>query len=212
MHYIDLTHTLSENMPLYPGTEKPTIDHLGDTNEKGFRISWLHIQSHMGTHMDAPEHYYRNGYTLDALDVNFFTGRAYVLDVPEYEMAITKDQLKSHSAFLAQADICIIRTGFSKYFYEEKYFGKFPVLTEEAAEYLTEFSLKGIALDVCSVDPVVTSSYPIHEILLKNKFFIIENLANVEKIRSTFVDFIALPLKFSNSDGAPVRVIVKEIL
>lgn len=212
MHYIDLTHTLSENMPLYPGTEKPTIDHLGATNEKGFRISWLHIQSHMGTHMDAPEHYYRNGYTLDALDVNFFTGCAYVLDVPENEAAITKERLHKHQDALLKADICIIRTGFGKYFYEEKYFGDFPVLTEDAAFYLTELALKGIALDVCSVDPVETDAYPIHEILLKNKFFIIENLAHVEKIQSQFVDFIALPLKFLNSDGAPVRVIVKERL
>ena len=34
----------------------------------------LHLESHHGTHMDAPTHFYENLKSVDQLDVNQFVG------------------------------------------------------------------------------------------------------------------------------------------
>ena len=46
-----------------------------------------------------------------------------------------------------------------------------------------------------------------HHKILKNNILIFENLTNLDLIDSDTFVFCALPLKFENSDGAPIRAI-----
>ena len=76
MKIIDLTHTLEEEMPVFPGTEKPKLENACTLNKDGFREKLLTMYSHTGTHMDAPAHMLENGLCLDELDVDHFFGNA----------------------------------------------------------------------------------------------------------------------------------------
>ncbi len=53
---IDLTHTITPEMPMYPGSAAPSIKPTGSLTRDGFRETQLTIASHTGTHMDAPSH------------------------------------------------------------------------------------------------------------------------------------------------------------
>ena len=47
---IDLTHTITPEMPMYPGSAAPSIKPTGSLTRDGFRETQLTIASHTGTH------------------------------------------------------------------------------------------------------------------------------------------------------------------
>ena len=65
MTVIDLTHTIREDMPVYPGTEQPRLTTACTVSQCGYRETLLHMYSHTGTHMDAPAHMIDGALTLD---------------------------------------------------------------------------------------------------------------------------------------------------
>ena len=52
MKIVDLTHTIAENMPVYPGTEGPKLTTANTYETDGFKETLLKMYSHTGTHMD----------------------------------------------------------------------------------------------------------------------------------------------------------------
>ena len=80
MSVLDLTHTISGEMPVYPGTEKPMLTAACTIETAGYRETLLHMYSHTGTHMDAPAHMIARGRTLDSYGVEKFVGPGFVLD------------------------------------------------------------------------------------------------------------------------------------
>ena len=80
MTVIDLTHTIREDMPVYPGTEPPRLTTACTVSQCGYRETLLHMYSHTGTHMDAPAHMMDGAPTLDSFGPDRFVGRGYVLD------------------------------------------------------------------------------------------------------------------------------------
>ena len=46
MRVIDLTHTISIDMPVYPGTEQPTLEEANTYEINGFKETKISIYSH----------------------------------------------------------------------------------------------------------------------------------------------------------------------
>ena len=82
----------------------------------------------------------------------------------------------------------------------------YPTLTKEAANYIANTNIKGIGIDMLSVDRYDTSVFEVHHILFEKGKIIIENLTNLETVPEKFL-FIAAPFKYNDADGAPVRAI-----
>ena len=76
----ELTHTIRNDMPVYPGTEQPRLTTACTIDQCGYRETLLHMFSHTGTHMDAPAHMLPSGRTLDDFPAETFAGRGFVLD------------------------------------------------------------------------------------------------------------------------------------
>lgn len=102
---VDLTHTITEDMPVYPGTDAPIIEQGTTVAKEGFAEK-LTFFSHVGTHMDAPAHIFEDQKTLDALHASTFTGPACVIDVSG-QTHITLDLLKNHEDRIAVCDFVI---------------------------------------------------------------------------------------------------------
>lgn len=207
---IDMTHTLSPKMPVYPGTLAPVFSSASTITRDGFRETKLELGSHTGTHMDAPSHLLRNGSSLDQLPVSQFYGRATVLDVSQAGPVITVEFLQAHHSALYCADFVLFYTGWETRWGTDAYLeDAFPVPDEAAARYLVSCGLKGVGTDAISIDRISDGALPIHTILLKSGAVILENLC-LRKVRQRqdFL-FIALPLKYENADGAPVRAIAE---
>ncbi len=56
MKIIDLTHKISPDMPVYPGTEGPIFAPANSYEKDGFKETLLTMFTHTGTHMDPPKH------------------------------------------------------------------------------------------------------------------------------------------------------------
>ena len=201
---IDLTHVIHPDMPVYPGTEKPVFSDGTSLEKEGFLEKKISFFSHTGTHMDAPAHILKEGKTLDALHVESFMGKALCIDVTgEF---IEEEFLRKYEGELKDVDFVVFRSGWSKFWGDEKYFRDFPTLTCKAAEFLCEFDLKGIGLDMISIDKVENETLSIHKIILAKEIVIIENLTNLGKLPKSF-ELCVLPLHVKDADGAPVRAV-----
>ncbi len=204
MTVYDLTHTLNTALSLYPGTAAPQFKRVISEN---FKMTELSIQSHMGTHMDAPYHCIQAGTTLDALDASQFVGEAYLLNVSQCGAEISLELLKRHEEAIAAVDFLILDTGWGRSYGSEAYLKGFPVLSRAAATWLSNQALKGIGIDAISVDPIESRDFVNHHLLLSKGKLIIENLAGLTELPVNRFTLVAAPLKYENADGAPARVL-----
>ena len=85
----------------------------------------------------------------------------------------------------------------------------FPVPDQEAAKYLVSCGLKGVGTDALSVDTLRDQQFLAHKTLLDGGLVILESLCLKKVVGRTDLMLFALPLKFENADGAPVRAIAE---
>ena len=152
---IDLTHTITPDTFVYPGTPAPAFSSTRTLTHDGARETLLQIGSHTGTHMDAPRHILRDGCGLDQLPPSQFCGRAAVIDVSHLGAGsvITADFLRGQNGYLRTADYALFYTGWEKKWGTEAFLNEpFPILDEEASKYLVACGLKGVGTDAISVD------------------------------------------------------------
>ena len=101
MKVIDLTHTIREHMPVFPGTEEPSLQTVSTCETDGFKETKISICTHVGTHADPPAHVWDGGTTLDQYDASQFIGKALVIDCRRVKEggAITMDCLRPYDTF-----------------------------------------------------------------------------------------------------------------
>ena len=203
----ELTHTIRNDMPVYPGTEQPQLTTACTIEEAGYRETLLHMFSHTGTHMDAPAHMLLDGAPLDSYGTDKFTGIAVVVDC-RGETDISLPLLQRYD--LDGVDFVLFCTGWDKKWGSPEYYEGFPCLTADAAAYLATLPLKGVGEDTISLDPCDSVDFPNHITLLRADFVNTENLAGLDALIGRRFTFVTLPLKFENSDGCSCRAIAME--
>ncbi len=211
MKIYDLTHTISPDMPVYPGAEQPQLLPGSSYEKDGFRETILHIFSHTGTHMDAPNHLFGDQPTLDALPIGQFVGRGLAVDCRAYGKGetIPLAAITAYGKQAEQAEFLLLCTGWDRYWGKAEYFGDYPYLSQEAVDYVKCRRKKGVGLDVMSIDPIPDENLTIHrQLLAEGDFVVMENLAGLDRLLGKgLFTCCALPLKFENADGAPIRAI-----
>ena len=207
MKVYDLTHTIQNDMPVYPGTEQPQLTTACTIESVGYQETLLHMFSHTGTHMDAPAHMLLDGAALDSYGADKFAGTAVVVDCRGQE-SITLPLLQSYD--LRGVDFVLFCTGWDKKWGSPDYYEGFPCLTADAAAYLAALPLKGVGEDSISLDPCDSVDFPNHITLMRADFVNTENLKGLDALVGQRFTFVTLPLKFENSDGCSCRAIAME--
>lgn len=207
MKLYDLSHQLNNETPVFPGMKKPEFKPAATLEKDGYRETRFEMDSHTGTHIDAPAHMLENGKILNQLPLKAFTGNALIIPVPGNTVLIEKEFLVSFEEKLKNIDFVLFKTGWSKYWGTSRYFGEFPTLSNQAIEWLFDFSLKGIGFDVISADPMDSTTYPNHFSILGKGLVIIENLRFPVELTETQGRFLCFPLPYENADGSPVRAV-----
>ena len=208
MRFVDLTHVVKPGMTVFPGTEPPVFETGSSIETDGFEEKKITLFSHTGTHMDAPAHIIPGALTLDQFEVDRFGGRACVVDVSGIETAkVEVGVLEARAEPIQASDFVILHSGWSRLWESEDYFRGFPVLSPEAAEWLVEAGIKGLGIDMISVDEVDSTDFTVHNILLGANLVIIENLTNLELLPDSVFSFYCFPLRIDQADGSPVRAV-----
>ncbi|MBE0638299.1 MAG: cyclase family protein [Bacteroidales bacterium] len=209
MEIIDLSHLMENGMPAYPGEESPVFGFKNTHKESGYQVIRFTSLTHSGTHLDTPAHFFSGGLTIDKMPVNHFAGKGVVIDCSSFgqKAVIPALHLQSFNNELLTAEFALIYTGWDKFWKTDQYYVDFPVLSVDAAIFLSGFNLKGIGVDVPSIDPVASPDYPNHNLILGKGLIIIENLTKLHHLSDRNFYFSALPLKIKNGDGCPVRAV-----
>lgn len=210
MKVIDLSHTIKENMPLYPGTPGPKFTEVGNYDRDGFREILLQFCSHTGTHMDSPAHIIKGGRTLDQFPIEQFIGKALVIDCRNIKEngRISMKYLLKYGKKLEQADFLLFNLGRDVFWGKPEYFEPYPCVDDEVLNFIISRSYKGIGFDVIGLDPVDDVELKRHKKLFENAQMInIENLKNLDLCGEGLFDFSCFPLKIENSDGCPIRAV-----
>lgn len=203
--YIDLTHTISEEMPVYPGTDGPTLDRTFNIEDYGFAEAKIKMFSHTGTHIDSPSHMVKGGRNLDEFDVSHFFGKALLLDISKG--VPTVDEIEEKSQTHIDIDYVVFKTNWSKKWGDEGYFSDFQIPSGEIIKYFLDKGVRGFGIDAISVDPVGSTDFENHMIIFEKEGIIIENLCNLDKIDKDVFDLILLPLKIEKCDGISARAV-----
>ncbi len=204
MKLIDLTHTFTNNMPVYPADPKATIEQIAHIEEDSFNDHKIVSTMHVGTHIDAPFHMLADGETIDQINLEKFFGKGVLIDVRN-RSRIDASVLKGLQ--IKEGAVVLLYTGYGSKFGTDEYYKNDQVVTEDFASKMVELKIKMLGMDMPGPD--MDQPWVTHKILLRNGILLIENLTNLDQLEGVDnFEIIALPAKFQ-ADAAFVRVVAK---
>ena len=68
--WIDLTHTVTKNMPTFPGDPKHQLNQIAFLEDDGFIDFQITSGMHVGTHIDAPAHMIAGGKKISEISLD----------------------------------------------------------------------------------------------------------------------------------------------
>jgi len=207
----DLSMTIEKGMRLFPGIPEPVFTKVRTHQENGLQVTKLEAVVHSGTHVDSPRHVISNGEVICNTNLDRLIGEGTVLGLKHKPpgSVITEDDLNTYAKDIGKNDIVILNTGYEKSAEPEKYCS----LAPEAAHWLVNREIKCLAVDMPSLDPInrkggraSDQTHPAHHIILGAGIPLVECLVNLDALHGRMF-FVCLPLKISDCDAAPARVI-----
>ena len=213
---VDLTRTISHEMPNFPGEPRPGFIRFGDLGDIGFRCHQILMPTHFGTHADAPSHFLPSGRPIARMRPDAYVGPAALLDVrrrPDATRVTRTDLERAWERAWERARPggepvrrVVVNTGWAERATGARYFRGFPGLTREAATWLVRSKrVTLVGLDLPSVHP--TDYRRVHVILFRGNVAVVEGLVRLGEVRVSRFFLVALPLPFAGLDGSPVRAL-----
>ena len=211
MKIIDLTLTISNKIPTFPGSPQPNFIPWEKIKDDGYNLELLFLSSHTGTHLDAPYHFLEKGAKIHEISLKKLVSEAVLIKTrKKSNEPITKTDIqkfeKKHGKIEGFSSV-IFSTGWQRNLQKDYYFTKNPGLSVSAAKYLAAKKIGLVGIDSPSIDLGTDFKFPVHQIFAKKGMLIVENLANLEKIKSWKFHLVVLPLKLKGATGSPVRAI-----
>ncbi len=212
----DLSHPIADGMPVYPGDPPVGVETLASIGTDGYHQTALRIDTHTGTHIDAPAHMIDDGRSLSAFPLETFRFAGQHVDCtgfkPRAEIGLEKLTSGIDGDLSEALDLLVVETGWDDYWETDRYF-EHPFLSTDAAKWVADRGLH-LGIDTPNVDPTPTANaaddepagYPVHRHLLGAGRLLVENLRGLSRLAGRF-ELQAYPLSIQGGDGAPVRAV-----
>ena len=211
LKFIDLTLPISEKIPTFPGSPQPIFIQWENIKDDGYNLELLFLSSHTGTHLDAPYHFLEKGKKIHEISLKRLIINAILVKIRKRgDQPITKTDIqkfeKKHGKIPNESTV-IFWTSWQKMIKNDSYFVKNPGLSVTAAKYLISKKTNLVGIDSPSIDLGKEKRFLVHHLFAKNDVLIVENLANLDKIKSWKFQMMILPMKLKNVTGSPVRAV-----
>ena len=223
---IDLTHTLDDRSPNWEGTaESPyQATELGNLERDGYYSRIFTTQEHYGTHLDAPAHFAKDGWTVEQIPAERLVRPLVVMDVraqakdnPDYAVGVEEiTRWESAHGQIPPGAVVMAYTGWDSRWDSHKEFRNvepdnlthYPGFSLEAAQFLVKLrGVVGLGIDTMSVDIGATADYPVHLYTSKENVYHLENLANLALVPAVGATVVVAPIKLERGSGGPARVL-----
>jgi arylformamidase len=222
--FLVLSHPLRPDAPVWPGNPPAAAVELVDSIDRGDpdNAAALQLFAHSGTHVDTPWHFNPDGRAAWQLPIEAFVFAApRLIEVPVGEDApIGRPALEAHAAALAEADLIMIRTGWSELRSTdpERFAGRGPFLEPDAARWLIDNHprLRAIATDAISIGSPRHRevSHETHHVLTgvgrtDGRFVLIYEDVGLVAEAGAALRVLAWPLFVDGADGSPVTFVAE---
>jgi len=226
-HVIDLTHTLDEDTPYIPVPnitfpfKKIPIATVAKDHVAAYR--W-EIHEHLGTQIDAPNHFFDGGLSLDRLPADSLVVPLVVIDVsarvatnPDTSLTVADIEAweRQHGRIADRAAV-MMASGWDSRIKDAKAFVNadasgamhFPGVSQEAATFLARArEVSGIGVDTLSLDPGLDVTYAAHKAWLATGKWGVELVANLKEVPPVGALVFVGAAKVKGATGGPVRLI-----
>ena len=225
-HIVDLTHTLTSDFPFIP-VKKLTYPFelipMATLGENGVAANSWKIHEHLGTHIDAPNHFIGGGKSVDQIELKDLIVPVVVIDIEkkaslDRDAELTVEDIEKFEGLNGKipAHACVMMySGWEKRLHDSSFIGMdnkgvkhYPGFSNEAIRFLlSRRNIAGIGVDVLSFDPGKDEKYTGHKILLAAGKWGVENVANLKKIPETGATIFVGAPKVGKATGGFSRII-----
>ena len=219
---VDLTHTLTQEFPVYPGGVQAEITVDKTIAENGFYTNLLNLQEHTGTHMDAPAHFAEGGATADMIPVEQFVAPMAVIDISaktesDPDSQVTVDDIlawEDANGELPAGAFVAMYSGWESRLSDPASFinldgddvQHYPGFDPAAAAFLIEErEIVGIGVDTLSLDYGASQDFGTHITILTAGRYGLEAMANLGTLPASGATIIVGGPKHEAASGGPTR-------
>ncbi|WP_080846115.1 arylformamidase [Cytobacillus gottheilii] len=205
MTIIDITRSLKNGMPVWPGDTPFSYKISSALAENGSaNVGMVTMSTHTGTHVDAPFHFDDTGKRIEELDLSLYIGPALVIEIRN-KAYITVEDLQKHD--IQGMKRLLIKTGSwpDAAVFPESY----TYIDPEAASFLASAGVRLLGVEAPSVDPLNSKEMLAHHALNNEGIYILESI-DLHAVETGEYELIAMPLKIEKADGSPVRAILRK--
>lgn len=164
------------------------------------------LDSHAGTHVDAPKHFVLGGTGIDELDLSIFVGSALVWNIRREAGAIEPSDLPTR-AQLGGIRRVLLKTRNTAFADDHAFHSDYIALGIDGAHHLLDLGVQLIGIDYLSIESFVSPDYPVHKAIFEAEAVPIEGL-DLRSIAPGTYELIALPLRLDAGEASPVRAIL----
>lgn len=210
-----LSHSLSPDSPAYGGGEGMEVQRISEISKGDTaNSSRLILPNHLGTHIDAPRHFFDSGPVLMDYPADFWIFDSPTLvDVPgEDGYLISPEDIGA--ALSQETDLLLLRTGYEAYRGSPRYWERNPGLAPEFGAWLRENfpNLRAVGMDVISVTSRLhrEKGREAHRYLLDpdglgNPILPFEDMA-LGNVKRNLKKILVSPLRIIDADASPCTV------
>jgi kynurenine formamidase len=223
---VDLTYPLNKTTNYWPGERYSPFEltTIATLERDGALSKAFKMPEHMGTHIDAPNHFESDQPAVDQIKPADLFAAGVVIDAraqceKDGDYRLTRDDIEAwerRHGKIPQRAVVALLTGWGKHWDEPARFnGKdergrlhFPGYSAEAAQFLVkERNVRGLAIDTLSIDYGLSQNFIVHHIVNRAGRYGLENVANLDRLPPRGFYLLIAPIKIESGSGGPTRVI-----
>ena len=209
--WIDISYPLSEEIIYWPEDPVPPDikTNTFTSEEVTLTMSQMTINTHHGTHVDAPRHFYPDGTSIDEMPLTAIMGPARVIEIKDTNL-ITPEELEGHN--IRTGERVLFKTINSSYYKQGKFVEDFVHITKESAHFIADKNISVVGIDYLAVGSFRdrSSLIEVHQILLGNGIWIVEAL-DLSRVEPGDYEIICLPIKIKQGDAGQARAIIRPL-
>ena len=216
--YKYLSHILDNHTPTYGNEYNISISLSHDMKNGAIaNESYINTTTHIGTHIDLPYHFHKEGQTIEMYEASFWIFNCPILINIDPKDEIIKDELINKIELLSldkNIDLLMIKTGIEKHRGTKRFWAENPGFSSDVYHYLVQ---KFPKLRAFGFDSISLTSYkhPLigreaHQAFLnpKHPLLIIEDMhLNTLSENEKISQIIIAPIRIAKCDGMPCTII-----
>jgi arylformamidase len=205
MRIHDITQPLGDDTAVWPGDHQVGVSWTMRRDQgDSVNVALLQTTVHAGTHADGWLHVSDDGAAAAEMPIDAYIGRCVVVDAGNADV-ISSDVVAGID--LARAQRVLFRT--RSVIDATTFPARFAPIATDLAQKLADAGVRLVGTDAPSVDDVDSKSLDTHNVFVKGRVAILENLVLTDIAPGEYT-LIALPLKLTHADSSPVRAILVE--